>query len=35
MEPALRFCGQTSLGSNLTSATLYQFGADFLWEKEF
>jgi len=35
MEPALRYCGQTSLGSSLTSATLYQFGADFLWEKEF
>ena len=35
MEPALRYCGVTSLGSTLTSATLYQFGGDLLWEREF
>jgi translocation and assembly module TamB len=35
MEPALRYCGVTSLGANLTTATLYQFGGDILWEKEF
>jgi hypothetical protein len=35
MEPALRYCGQTTLGSTLTSSTLYQFGADLLWEREF
>ncbi|HEX5818387.1 MAG TPA: translocation/assembly module TamB domain-containing protein [Gemmatimonadales bacterium] len=35
MEPALRYCGQTTLGSSLTSSTLYQFGGDLLWEKEF
>jgi hypothetical protein len=35
MEPALRYCGQTALGSTLTSSTLYQFGGDLLWEKEF
>jgi translocation and assembly module TamB len=35
MEPALRYCGVTSLSANLTSSTLYQFGGDILWGREF
>ena len=35
MEPALRYCGVTSLGANLTTATMYQFGGDVLWDREF
>jgi hypothetical protein len=35
MEPALRYCGVTNLGTNVSTSSLYQFGADVLWEREF
>jgi hypothetical protein len=35
MEPVLRNCGVTAVGSSVSSNLRYQLGADLLWEREF
>jgi translocation and assembly module TamB len=35
MEPVLRNCGVTALGSSVSSNLRYQLGADLLWDREF